>query len=287
MARSKKVKPLVGVTGTSTSRGVPIPALINRGIDRALAVQRPVVLAHLRSIQKRHPDASPDEVAYLVGRRYLLAVTASGAAVGATAVVPSVGTIATLALSAVETATFLEATALYAQSIAELHGLPVDDPDRARALVLALMLGKEGSTLVRQWGLEMTETEVTRELYWRQVVSSSIPRVVVGPLVQRLQSAFAKRLATKGTEGILAKALPFGVGAVVGGAGNRITASRVVHTARSAFGATPDVFPASLPPVDSPPKASVPAGSLPSATLPTASRSADEAMIEPEGALSR
>lgn len=239
---ASKVKPFVGVTGVSTSRGVPIPVRVNRGIDRVLAVQRPAVQASIASIRRRHPDASPGDVAYLVGRRYLFAVTASGAAVGATAVIPSVGTVATLALSAVETAAFLEATALYAQSLAELHGLPVTDPERGRALVLALMLGKEGSTLVRQWGMELSETEVTRELYWRQVVSSSIPRVVIGPLVQRLQAAFARRIATSGTESILAKALPFGIGAVVGGAGNRITASRVVHTARIAFGPLPETF---------------------------------------------
>jgi hypothetical protein len=242
MARSKKVKPFVGVTGTSTSRGVTIPTRVNRGIDRYRAVQRPVVLAHLRSIRSRHPDATPEEVAYLVGRRYLLAVTASGTAVGATAVVPSFGTVATLALSAVETAAFLEATALFAQSISELHGLPIVDPDRARALVLALMLGKEGSELVRQWGLEVTEREVSRELYWRQVVSTSIPRAVVAPLLQRLQSALARRIATKGTGSIIGKALPFGVGAVVGGAGNRITGSRVVHRAHLAFGTLPDAF---------------------------------------------
>ncbi|NNC11135.1 hypothetical protein HII28_04485 [Planctomonas sp. JC2975] len=246
MARSSKVRPFVGVTGTSTSHGVAIPSRINRGVDRFLSVQRPVVLAHLRSIRTRHPNATPEEVGFLVGRRYLMVVTASGAAVGATAVIPSVGTVATLALSAVETAAFLEATALFAQSISELHGLPVTDPERARALVLALMLGKEGSTLVRQWGLELTESEATRELYWRQVVSASIPRVVVAPLVQRLQTALARQVATKGSGSILAKALPFGVGAVVGGAGNRITGSRVVHTANIAFGALPDAFPDAL-----------------------------------------
>jgi len=246
MAHAKKLRPIVGVTGTSTARGVPIPSRVNRGVDRFLSVQRPVVLAHLRGIRRTYPDASPDDVAYLVGRRYLLAVTASGAAVGATAVIPAVGTITTLALSAVETAAFLEATALFAQSIAEVHGLPVSDPERARALVLALMLGKEGSALVAQWGLEVTESEVSRELYWRKVVSSSIPRLVVGPLVEKLQSAFARRLATSGSASILAKAIPFGVGAVVGGAGNRITGSRVVHAANLMFGALPETFPESL-----------------------------------------
>ncbi len=243
---ARKVKPFVAVTGTSDPRGVAIPGRVNRGVDRFLAVQRPVVLAHLRSIRRRHPDATPEELVRLVARRYVLAVTTSGAAVGATAVVPAVGTVTALALSAAETATFLEATALFAQSVAELHGLPISDPERARALVLALMLGKEGSALVRQWGLELTEIGVTRELYWRQVVSSSVPRVIIGPLLQRLQSAFVRRIATRGTGSIIAKAMPFGVGAVAGAAGNRITASRVVRDAERMFGAVPDAFPESL-----------------------------------------
>ena len=77
-------------------------------------------------------------------------MTTGGAAVGATAVVPGIGTGVTLALSGVETVGFLEATTLFAQSVAEVHGIPVADPDRARALVLTLMLGKEGVDLVAQ-----------------------------------------------------------------------------------------------------------------------------------------
>ncbi|MGN6126658.1 MAG: hypothetical protein ACTHON_08840, partial [Humibacter sp.] len=45
---------------------------------------------------------------------------------------------------------------------------------------------------------------------------------------------------------ILAKAVPFGVGAVVGGVGNRITGSRVVHAANLMFGSLPATFPESL-----------------------------------------
>jgi hypothetical protein len=246
MARKSKNKAYIAAGGETTSRGVAIPGRINRTIDKALAVQRPAVLAHLRQLRRRHPDATPEEIAYLLGRRYLTAVTASGAAVGSAAVIPGVGTAATLALSAGETVAFLEATALYAQSVAELHGLPVADPERARALVLALILGKEGSALVRQWGLELTTVDITRGLYWREVVSSAVPRAVVGPLVHRLQAAFTKKLATKGTASVIGKALPYGIGAVVGGTGNRITAHRVIHTAHTEFGDIPPVFPEEL-----------------------------------------
>ena len=59
----------------------------------------------------------------MLERRYLAAVTTGGAAVGATAVVPGIGTGVTLALSGVETVGFLEATTLFAQSVAEVHGI--------------------------------------------------------------------------------------------------------------------------------------------------------------------
>ena len=68
----------------------------------------------------------------------------------ATAVIPGIGTGVTLALSGLETAGFLEATALFAQSVAEVHGIAVDNPDRARALVMTLMLGREGGRLLRR-----------------------------------------------------------------------------------------------------------------------------------------
>lgn len=72
-----------------------------RMLDRVLAVQRPAVVAHLRGIRLRHPDATTADIARILERRYLTAVTTGGAAVGATAVVPGIGTGITLALSGV------------------------------------------------------------------------------------------------------------------------------------------------------------------------------------------
>jgi hypothetical protein len=237
MARNSK--PIVPITGTSSSAGSAMPGTVVRSFDRLMAVQRPAVLAHLRSIQRRHPDATPGELIRALERRYLAAVTTSGAAVGATAVIPAIGTVTTLALSGVETAAFLEATALFAQSVSEVHGLPVNEPDRARSLVMALMLGREGSELIRQWSTEAVERDVTRKVYWGEMVTSTLPRMVVGPLADRLKSAFVKRFAVQGGTGIVAKALPFGVGAVVGGAGNHLMGKRILQSSRLAFGPPP------------------------------------------------
>jgi hypothetical protein len=221
-----------------------------RGLDRVLAIQRPLVLAHIRSIRLRNPHASPEQIIRILERRYLAAVTTGGAAVGATAVVPGIGTGITLALSGVETVGFVESTALFAQSVAEVHGIAVSNPDRARALVMTLMLGKEGVALVGQLAGQASGRGGTRSSYWGEMVTKSLPRAAVGPLVDQLKSMFMKQFAAKGGASFIGKALPFGVGAAVGGAGNHILGRRVLTTSHHAFGAAPMSLPLDLEPVD-------------------------------------
>jgi len=219
-----------------------------RALDGVLRVQRPAVIAHLRSIRLRHPDATTAQIVTMLERRYLAAVTTGGAAVGATAVVPGIGTGVTLALSGVETVVFLDATALFAQSLAELHGIPVEDPDRARALVLTLMLGQEGVDLVTQLTRQVAGRGGSRSAYWGELVTKSLPRAAVGPLVDRLKTAFVHQFAGRGGASVIGKALPFGIGAAVGGAGNHILGRRVIVGSRRAFGVAPVAYPAELEP---------------------------------------
>ena len=61
-----------------------------------------------------------------------------------------------------------------------------------------------------------------------------------------------RSIAVRGSAGILARAIPFGIGAVVGGTGNHIVGRRVVQNARLAFGPPPVVIPEVLTPVEGP-----------------------------------
>ncbi|AMB58033.1 hypothetical protein AWU67_03185 [Microterricola viridarii] len=243
------MKPIISPTG-GTPRGGELPHGLVRGIDRALAVQRPIVVAHIRSIRRRYPDATPDQLVRILELRYLAAVTTGGAAVGATAVIPAIGTGVTLALSGVETAGFLEATALFAQSVAEVHGIAVNDPDRARALVMTLMLGREGSDLVRNLAGQFTGGTFTRNMYWGEMVTSAIPATLMGPLLDRMKTAFIRQFAVRGGASVVGKALPFGIGAAIGGIGNNMLGKRVLHNARLGFGAAPPTLPFELEPVE-------------------------------------
>lgn len=244
---ARKPRPMVSTTG-GMPQGGQLPSGVIAGFDRVMAIHRPAVLAHIRAIRRRSPNASPVEIIVILERRYVAAVTTGGAAVGATAVIPGVTTGVTLALSGVETAGFLEATALFTQSVSEVHGIAVADPERARALVMTMMLGREGSDLVRQLAGQATGNGAARSVYWGELVTTSLPRAIMGPLTDKLKSSFLRQFAAKGGASFIGKALPFGVGAIIGGAGNNILGKRVVHSSRLAFGQPPAGFSPDLDP---------------------------------------
>ncbi|WP_216363435.1 hypothetical protein [Subtercola boreus] len=219
-----------------------------KGIDRVLSIHRPVVLAHIRNMRKRHPGFTPAQLISALERHYLAAVTTGGAAVGASAAIPAVGTAASLALTGVETLGFLEATALFSQSVTEVHGISMEDPDRARALVMSLLMGGGGADLVQQLARQAGGAGAPRSEFWGTMVTKSLPQAAVGPVADQVKKTFLKHfLAWTGSTAV-GRLLPFGVGAVVGGAGNHVLGRRVVKSSRSAFGPAPAVFPAGLEP---------------------------------------
>lgn len=228
-----------------------VQAQVARGFDALLSVQRPVVLAHIRSIRSRRPDASPEQIIGILERRYLTAVTSGGALVGASAAIPVVGVGTAIALSGVETAGFLEASALFAQSVCEVHGIALEDPDRARTLVMTMILGNSGQELIRQFAGQAAGTGPNRTAFWGELVTKSMPRTAVGPLADRVKSAFVRRFAATQGGSVVGRAIPFGIGAVIGGGGNHLLGRRVIAAARSAFGPPPPTFPISITTVPS------------------------------------
>lgn len=225
----------------STEVANPSPMMV-RGIDRLLTVQRPVVLAHIRSIRRGRPTASPAEIIRILERRYLTAVTLGGGAVGATAAVPAIGTGTSLALSGVETAGFLEASALFAQSVTEVHGIVVDDPDRARALVMTMVLGSAGTDLLRQLAGQAAGGPA-RSAFWGETITKSLPRAVIGPIADRIKHTFLRRFTIAQGTNVVGRLIPFGIGAVIGGGGNHLLGRQIVRASREGFAAPPETFP--------------------------------------------
>ena len=228
-----------------------------RGIDKALSVQRPVVVAHIRALRRAHPNATPAQLVRILERRYLAAITTGGAAVGATAMVPGFGTGLTLTLSGVETVGFLETTALFAQSVTEVHGISLDDPVRARALVMTLMLGSAGTDLVRQFTGQVLGSGPARKVFWGEMVAQRVPQAMMGPVADQLKRRFMKMFVVNQGTSFIGKAMPFGIGAAIGGIGNNIAGRQVVNSSRNAFGPAPLYLPLELEPVGRAPRPTI------------------------------
>lgn len=218
-------------------------------LDGILGVQRPLVVNHLRALRRKHPELTPEQVIARLEKQYLSAVSTGGAAVGATAVAPGIGTAAAIGLTVAETVGFLEASAFFGQAVTEVHGIAVQDEQRAKALVMGLMLGAGGQSLVKRAAEQaLGRGGVPGNTYWGQLITSTMPAGTMGQVIDYLRRAFLRRMARNTGASMLGRAMPFGIGAVIGGIGNNILGRQVVKAAREAFGPAPLQFDANLAP---------------------------------------
>lgn len=226
-------------------RGRPKPAIHNM-LLKAVEVQRPLVLANLRRLRKHYPNATAFELSQRLERDFLNGVGVGGAAIGATAIIPGIGTVAALSISAAATVVFLEATALYAQSVAELHGIRLADPERAQLTVMAIILGEEGTSMLQGLTGHALGNGKTPMQAWGKTVGKSMPISAVKGIAASMQKKFLRKVAVKGGASVVGKALPFGIGAAVGGVGNYMMGRAVIASAQRAFGPAPFAIPADL-----------------------------------------
>jgi hypothetical protein len=210
-------------------------------IERSARVQGPAAKAYVERLRRANPDAGPADIVAKLERRYLAAITASGAAVGSAATLPGIGTLAALSAVAGETAVFLEATAVFVLAVAAVYGVPADHRERRRALVLAVLVGDDSKRAVADLiGLGRTSGG------WLTDGMASLPLPAVSQLNSRLLKSVVRRYTLRRGTLLFGKLLPVGIGAMIGGAGNRIVGKRIVHNARKAFGAPPPRWPVTL-----------------------------------------
>lgn len=212
---------------------------LRQALTSVVGVQRPVVQSYLRLLERRHPGADAVRLALYVERDYLRSVTGTGVAGGAAAVIPGVGTTAALGISAAVTVTFLEATGLYAQSMAELHGIAVRDPDQARALVMAVMLGPESAGLLAGVGDGLSAGAKGRGTWGAAFGTATGKGGSWSSVAQALQGRFLRHFAASQSVGMVGRTIPFGIGSAIGGVTNRVLGRRVVSATMSAFAALP------------------------------------------------
>jgi hypothetical protein len=232
--------------GAPGNGSIPADPALLRGLRAAMSAQRPAVLAHIRSIRRQHPAASPEQVVRILEKRYLTSVTLSGAGSGGASVIPGVGTAISLTVIGAETVLFFEMTALFAQSVTEIHGIAVDDEERAHNLVMALLLGGPSKGVIEQFLRQASNRDGNRVEYWGETITATMPKALTSYFNKMLREQLAKRFAVAQGAGMAGRLIPFGIGAVIGGTSNRIIGGKVVTGARAAFGPAPLAWPAEL-----------------------------------------
>lgn len=240
-ARSDRKKQLALAGQPADEKPGAAAKVLSQIIERSSRVQAPAVKAYVDRVRAADRGAAPAEVVARLEKHYRNAVMASGAAVGSTAALPGIGTLTAMSAVAGETVVFLEATSLFVLAVAEVYGIPAHERERRRALVLSVLVGEDGKRAVS----DLIGSRRTGGA-WITDGAATLPLPAVSQLNSRLLKYFVKRYTLKRGALAFGKVLPVGIGAVVGGVGNRMMAKRIIGNARSAFGAPPSRWPTAL-----------------------------------------
>jgi hypothetical protein len=220
----------------------PVPEAAVRGqrvldlLDKAIDIQSALVRKNIARARQRNPEATPAQVIRNLERMYVSALTGTGAAVGGAAAAPGVGTGIALALSAGEAFSSLELSALFALSIAEVHGVPIDEIERRRTIVMGIMLGGSGSATI-------AEAAGRTGQHWGRQIVGKVPVETLRQINKILGKNFVTKYGTKQGIIVLGRVAPFGIGAVIGGGANAAIGSLTVRAGRRAFGPPPTSWP--------------------------------------------
>ena len=225
-------------------------------VFKAIAVQRPAALAYIKEVRRKRPDATPAEVMKVIEQHYVTTTTSASAAVGATATIPAVGIPTAIGLGFADLLFFYESTAMFAICMAELRGYRIDDPERAKVVVLGAMLGDKRKSRVTELVMTAlpagasftaarmaTESTVTRvSPKWGDLLAQQLPDSALVPVAMVLAKEALAKGAVLGTARIGSKALPV-IGAFVGGAASYYFSTGVVKSCREGFSAPLDSWP--------------------------------------------
>jgi len=245
-------------------KAIALPEDFQDRVFRAIAVQRPAVTAYIREVRRKDPSATPAEVMRTIEAHYVATTTAASAAVGASSTIPAVGIPIAIGLGVADLLFFYEMTALFALCMAELRGIPIDDPERAKAVVLGAVLGEKRKSRVTEMVMAALPAGTTiggaravagsaiagAAPKWGDVLAQQLPDSALVPVTMVLARKAIAEGAVMGTVKISSKAIPV-IGAVAGGATSFYFGSGVVKSCRAGFSDPVESWPTWLELTDS------------------------------------
>lgn len=199
---------------------VPTPVLdavgkaVLKGVDRAVDQRWDRALARAAEAE----GATIDERFDVVSRSFSREFVSIGAATGATAAVPGVGTASALSLLTAEVGWFAFRATDLIMTAGAINGFVESGPDERRAWVLAVLA----------FGDEAPEE-------FAALVSGLETRDALRTINATLAATVATKYGSRQGLAALGRLLPFGIGAVVGGSANWAMARALLTQARRFF----------------------------------------------------
>jgi hypothetical protein len=199
-----------------------------RTLDKSIEAAGKLARQRVADLRLKHPELSDAQLLRTVNTAFTSAVTTTGAATGAVAAAPGVGTAVGLVAAAGDTSWFLAAASAYVLSAAELRGVQIESFEHQRALVLMVLAGGGGSTF-------FTKAASRTGPHLGKIVTNAVPLSTIQSINKILGAHFITKYGTK--RGIIAigKVTPFGVGFAIGAGGNMVMARGVIKTAKMMF----------------------------------------------------
>lgn len=214
------------------TQSIPAPVLDAAGKALIEGVDRAVVSRWERAQRvaiETAPNAAPDVKARAIAAPIKRKMTALGAAAGATAAAPGVGTSVAVGTLAAELGVVALRTTDMVMAIGAAYGHTDAGPEERRAWVLAVLAfgddaAEEFTTLARDMGLNLGEGHAI-ELAGEAIGGGAGQMATVDAL-RRINSTLVaqvlKKWGTRRGAATVGKLLPFGIGAAVGGSANYV-----------------------------------------------------------------
>jgi hypothetical protein len=205
-----------------------------RVVLNALAVamrnREPAIRGKVEELRAKQPELTADELADRLIKSTRYRVAASGAAVGAAAIAPGLGTIVTLGTATGQSVYALEQEAELVLAIAIIfgHDLAGSDERLLEALVVVGLAG--GAVKLREDVLVVGGQRIAIEAFRR------LPQVVVTHAGGRMLKRILARVATSRTAVVVARAVPLAVGMAVGAGFDWVAVSALGKAAKSYYG---------------------------------------------------
>lgn len=174
-----------------------------------------------------------DERVAEITRAYVRDMTAVGAAAGAAAAVPGAGAVALVGTAALELGWFATRTGDLILAIAAVHGHTSASVEERRAWVLAVLAFGDTAPA----GFARVAGEVGKGLGRR--ATDRIPAETLRMINRKLGRTIVTKYGTKRGAVALGRALPFGIGAAIGGGANYAFARAIARQATVFFRALP------------------------------------------------